>query len=535
MLFRRLHSARLRIALIAASTAGLVGGGVLVAVSAYAAVGCRIDYAVTNQWQGGFGASVTINNRGRSRSTDGRSRGPFPAGQTITQVWKAEREPEQQQQVTATDVSYNAIDRHGCEHGVRVQRLLEQLEQPGADLVHPQRHRCAPGSTAPTTAAPTTVATPPTSAPPTTTGAPPTSAPPTTGAAPSNAPPDQPGERVVQADGGPEPGRRCSVRSGSNNFVSWRMLGWEPASVSYNLYRGSTKVNSSPITNSTNYLDSGAAAGASYTVRAVINGVEQAASTPSLNLSQNFLDVPISTGRRHDAGRVAYTIRANDASVGDLDGDGQYEIVLKWDPTNSKDNSQSGYTGNVFVDAYRLNGQRLWRIDLGPQHPGRGALHPVPGVRLLTAMGRAEVAMKTGDGTVSGTGQVIGSGSAGLPELVRLHPHRSRVPDHVQRAHRRGAVHCELRAGARHGVVVGRLVRATGWTGSSPGRRPGQPAPSLIMSRGYYTRTVIAAWDFRNGSLTQRWVFDTNSAGSQYTDQGDHQLSVGDIDQGRAR
>src|SRR4029078_13207201 len=69
-----------------------------------------------------------------------------------------------------------------------------------------------------------------------------------------------------------------------------------------------------------------------------------------------------------------------------------------------------------------------------------------------------------------------------------------------------------------HGSLRGR--------GFVAGRRP-----SLIMSRGYYTRSVIAAWDFRNGSLTQRWVFDTNSAGSQYNHQGNHKLSMGDLDQ----
>src|SRR5262249_52774946 len=102
----RLRSARLRIALISAVTAGLVGGGVLVAVSAYAAVGCRIDYAVTNQWAGGFGASVTINNLGDP--INGWSLAwTFPAGQTITQVWNANANLNSST-VTATDVSYNA-------------------------------------------------------------------------------------------------------------------------------------------------------------------------------------------------------------------------------------------------------------------------------------------------------------------------------------------------------------------------------------------------------------------------------------------
>ena len=125
-----------------------------------------------------------------------------------------------------------------------------------------------------------------------------------------------------------------SVRSGSANLVSWRLLGTDPQNVSFNVYRSGTRANSSPITGATNYLDSGASAGASYTVRAVVNGSEQQDSPPALQFTNGYLDVPISV--------PSGSYVANDASVGDLDGDGQLEIVLKWDPTNAKDNAQSG-------------------------------------------------------------------------------------------------------------------------------------------------------------------------------------------------
>src|SRR6185312_7678547 len=132
----------------------------------------------------------------------------------------------------------------------------------------------------------------------------------------------------------------------------------------------------------------------------------------SLNWGQNYLDVPISPpagGTTPDG--VSYTYSPNDASVGDLDGDGQYEIVLKWDPSNAKDNSQSGYTGNVYIDAYRLNGTRLWRIDLG-RNIRAGAHYTQFQVYDYDGDGKAEVAMKTADGTRDGVGVVIGSASA---------------------------------------------------------------------------------------------------------------------------
>lgn len=140
-----------------------------------------------------------------------------------------------------------------------------------------------------------------------------------------------------------------SVRSGTGNYVGWRLLGTDPPNVAFNLYRGSTRVNASPITGSTNLLDGGAPAGASYTVRAVVGGVERAPSE-----------------------RVDRFLAAT---------------------------------------AY-LDGQR----------------------------------------------------------------------------------------------------------------------PSLVMARGYYTRTVLAAWDFRGGALTRRWTFDSNVAGSRFTGQGNHNLSVADVD-----
>ncbi|MEU6919480.1 rhamnogalacturonan lyase, partial [Streptomyces olindensis] len=203
-----------------------------------------------------------------------------------------------------------------------------------------------------------------------------------------------------------------SVHTGSGNLVSWRWLATDPADVGFNVYRGGTKLNSSPITGSTNYTDSGAPDSADYTVRPVVNGTEQGTSERALQFRSGYLDVPISPpagGTTPDG--VAYTYEANDASVGDLDGDGALDIVLKWQPTNAKDNSQSGYTGNTIVDGIKLDGTRLWRIDLG-RNIRSGAHYTQFQVYDYDGDGRAEVAMKTADGTRDGTGAVIGSASA---------------------------------------------------------------------------------------------------------------------------
>lgn len=203
-----------------------------------------------------------------------------------------------------------------------------------------------------------------------------------------------------------------AVKVSSGVFVSWRLLGTEELSVSFNLYRNGTKVNVTPITDSTNYQDNAGTTSSSYTVRAIVGGIEQSDSPAANVWANNYLDVPIQIpagGTTPDG--VSYTYSANDASVGDLDGDGEYEIVLKWDPSNSKDNSQSGYTGNVYLDAYKLNGTRLWRIDLG-KNIRAGAHYTQFLVYDFNGDGKAEVVCKTADGTVDGVGVTLGNTSA---------------------------------------------------------------------------------------------------------------------------
>jgi rhamnogalacturonan endolyase len=322
-----------------------------------------------------------------------------------------------------------------------------------------------------------------------------------------------------------------SMRSGNDNFLSWRLLASDPAGTSFDVYRGSTKVNTAPITGGTDFTDIGAPSNASYTVRPAGSST-LAASAPTTTLASTYMDVPIQIpagGTTPDG--VAYTYSANDASVGDLDGDGQYEIVLKWDPSNSKDNSQSGYTGDVYVDAYKLNGTRLWRIDLG-RNIRAGAHYTQFQVYDYDGDGKAEVVMKTADGTRDGAGTVIGSSTAdyrnssgyilsGPEYLTVFNGQTGKAMATADYVPPRGTVSSW---GDSYGNRVDRFLAGTAYVNGS--------YPSIIEARGYYTRTVISAWDFRNGALTRRWTFDSNSStnGSKWTDQGDHQLSIADVD-----
>ncbi|MGX1134405.1 rhamnogalacturonan endolyase [Streptomyces glaucescens] len=324
-----------------------------------------------------------------------------------------------------------------------------------------------------------------------------------------------------------------SVHTGSGNLVGWRWLGTDPDNVSFNVYRAGTKVNATPITGSTNYFHAGAPSHADYTVRAIVNGVEQADSVHAVQFRTGYKDVPVSPppgGTTPDG--VAYTYEANDASVGDLDGDGALEFVLKWQPTNAKDNSQSGYTGPTIVDGIRLDGSRMWRIDLG-RNIRSGAHYTQFQVYDYDGDGKAEIAMKTADGTKDGTGAVIGSASADHrnssgyvlsgPEYLTMFDGRTgKAMGTVDYVPARGTVSSW---GDSYGNRVDRFLAGTAYLDGS--------RPSLIMARGYYTRTVVAAWDWRGGAFTRRWTFDTNSStnsGKGYDGQGSHSLSVGDVD-----
>ncbi|GGN08273.1 rhamnogalacturonan lyase [Lentzea pudingi] len=329
------------------------------------------------------------------------------------------------------------------------------------------------------------------------------------------------------------PGRGLvSIRSAQGNFVSWQLLGSDAADVAFNVYRDGVRVNRAPLTTATSYLDTGAPPTATYSVRPVSGGVEPAAATRSVGTLATSRDVPlqIPSGGTTPSGE-AYTYVANDVSAGDLDGDGEQDLVLKWDPTNAKDNSQSGYTGNVYLDAYKLNGTRLWRIDLG-RNIRAGAHYTQFQVFDYDGDGRAEVAVKTADGTRSGTGQVIGNAGAdhrnssgyvlaGPEYLSVFRGTDGAVLDTENYVPPRGNVSSW---GDNYGNRADRFLAGTAYVDGS--------RPSIVMARGYYTRSVISVWDFRGGQLTQRWTFDsaTQSNRSAWEGKGNHQLSVADVD-----
>lgn len=332
--------------------------------------------------------------------------------------------------------------------------------------------------------------------------------------------------------------------------LSWRYLSSDPISTSFNIYRNGQKIAEVPASTGTFYRDTYSGTDAArYTVKAVVDGVESDQLSGHYSLPANapigYIDIPLN--KPADGITPAgdsYTYSANDASMGDVDGDGEFEIILKWNPSNAHDNAHDGYTGNVIFDCYRLTGEHLWRIDLG--HNVRAGAHYTQFMVFdLDGDNCAEVVMKTSDGTVDGRGKLIGDATADYREKgFASEEFPGRTPRNQGRI---------LTGNEYLTVFNGRTGEAMQTIDYAPAR--GNLAdwgdtranrsdrflacvayldgvhPSVVMCRGYYTRAVLAAFDWDGKELKERWIFDSNNPGCEaYAGQGNHNLRVGDVD-----
>jgi rhamnogalacturonan endolyase len=317
-------------------------------------------------------------------------------------------------------------------------------------------------------------------------------------------------------------------RSDEAIYIGWRMLGTEPESIAFNVYRDGSRVNDLPIADSTNLVDDQGTSESTYSVRAVIDGSGTAPSESTAVWANNYLTIPLQTPEGY---------RPNDASVGDLDGDGTYEVVLH-QAGRSRDNASRGTTDPPILEAYRLDGTFLWRINLGT-NIREGAHYTQFMVYDLDGDGKAEVACKTADGTADGAGVVIGDANADWvnqdgkildgPEFFTIFDGRTgaalATADYIPP---RGNVSGWGGVGGNgsndsNGNRADRMLACVAYLDGT--------RPSVVMCRGYYGRSVLAAWDWRDGKLTSRWVFDSATPGlEKYSGQGNHNLTVADVD-----
>ncbi|MBB4106210.1 rhamnogalacturonan lyase [Pedobacter zeae] len=330
-----------------------------------------------------------------------------------------------------------------------------------------------------------------------------------------------------------------AVRQNNDSvYVGWRMLGTDADDIAFNLYRKTgnnpaVKLNHDPIVKSTNFVDARGKFDLpnSYFVKPVLKGRELEASKAFTLIAKapvrQYLTIPLKTPEGYSP---------NDASVGDLDGDGEYEIVLH-QTGRSRDNSSNGPTDPPIFQAYKLDGTFLWEINLG-KNIREGAHYTQFMVYDLDGDGIAEMVCKTADGTVDGKGRVIGDATKDWrnpngkildgPEFLTVFSGRT-----GEALSTTGYIPARGNIGAWGGKggngkndnTGNRVDRFNACVAYLDGIHP-----SVVMCRGYYGRTVLAAWDWRNGKLTSRWVFDSKDAKNPFSGQGNHNLTVADVD-----
>jgi rhamnogalacturonan endolyase len=337
-------------------------------------------------------------------------------------------------------------------------------------------------------------------------------------------------------------------------YVGWRLFANDADDVGFNVYRSIDnkiiKLNDKPVTSSTNFIDEhpDLSKQNSYFIKPVLNGIELQQSKlfrlTANSSAQQYLSVPLQIPNGGEVMGSKYTYSANDASVADLDGDGEYEIILKWDPSNARNPPQTGFTGNTIVDAYKLNGKLLWRIDLG-KNIRSGAAYTQFMVYDYDGDGKAEMMCKTADGTIDGKGKIVGDSSkdwrtygdakgnmygkvADGQEYITVFDGRTGT-----------ALATEKYLSTRYPLNGWGGIGGNGGNDNTASRSDRFTAcvayldgklPSAVFVRGWYGRSVLAAWDWRNGKLTSRWVFDSKDSSNPYSGMGNHNLTVADVD-----
>ena len=333
-------------------------------------------------------------------------------------------------------------------------------------------------------------------------------------------------------------------------YFSWRMTLDDAPDLQFDIYRSTNgetaiKLNKEPISKTADFLDEDTDFKATNHWILKADNKEVATWTHSAEEELHpYLSIPI---RKPEDGEIAgehFSYTANDCSIGDLDGDSEYEIILKWSPSNSKRPPQRGFTGNTYLDAYKMDGTLLWRIDLGPNIRS-GAATTNFLVFDFNGDGRAEICCKTGDGTVDGTGHTIGDNQADWRTWDKESPTYGKIvngPEYLTVFEGKTGKELDTKE------YIPTRYPVDGWGGiggncgndNTGGRSDRFTAgvafldgktPSPVMVRGWYGRTVVCAWTFTNSTLKSIWTFDSAAPGLEgYSGMGNHSVTIADFD-----
>lgn len=364
-----------------------------------------------------------------------------------------------------------------------------------------------------------------------------------------------------------------AVKTNDGVYLSWRLLGTESlTNQAFDIYRDSEKIYTTGEHDATCYTDSKGTADNKYTVVPKGEAIDKTeavdvwtTNTTYKGRSVAYKDIAFKVP---DGGKAPkdeeYTYTANDMSVGDLDGDGEYEYIVKWDPSNSKDNSVKGYTGNVYLDAYELDGTLLWRIDLGVNIRA-GAHYTQYMVYDFDGDGKSEVILKTAPGSKDGEGNYVSKAGKNITKGDDKKDYRN--SSGLLMGKDGGPEYLTVFNGETGAAMQTvdfdpprSILTSSEWGDSYANRSERYLAavayldgvhPSVVMTRGYYTYVYAAAYTWDGTDLKEQWL-STNTPTEEnggtgctvkYADgtsknntnktlyaQGAHSVSVADVD-----
>ncbi len=330
-----------------------------------------------------------------------------------------------------------------------------------------------------------------------------------------------------------------AVKKDEGMFLSWRFLGTDDEDIKFNVYKNGEKLNEKAIGDVTNYTDDTYKSGDTYTLVPVVSGEEVADETETaLVFEGEYLSIPV---KQYEAG--GYDI--NDASVGDLDGDGQYEIVVRRDPVEMRSQNKTEYP---LFEAYELDGTHLWTINLGPNEVNSVDLNFI--VYDLNGDGKAEVVMRSFEGTTDGVGNVIGdtnddgrtnyawpSGKIvvnkdrsylyGQPEFLSMYDGETGAE--IARTDLLPTMEPleSWYLSSKEGNIVKRASHFVFCVAYLDGE-----TPSIVHFRGAWAACKLAAWNIVDDDFNLLWTVDCekkNSLDNLYN-TGYHSIAVADVD-----
>ena len=312
-----------------------------------------------------------------------------------------------------------------------------------------------------------------------------------------------------------------AVKTNTGILVSWRSLVNDASDLGFDVYRGDTKLTSSPITTKTNFLDESGQAGDTYTIKSTAG---EEFSVTAWDSMYKTIAVNRPPATKDASGGLTGRYRPDELSLGDVDGDGEFEMIIKWLPDNQRDSGKEGKASPTYLTCNRMDGTQLWRINLG--HNIRSGNHTMTFlVYDFDGDGKAEMICRTAAGSTDGKGNYVSEAGAndikstdntktyqnskgyvtGGEEFLTVFNGETGAAMHT-------IWYCPNRAGGENGGAAsinnfwgdnygGRAERFNAAVAYLDGANP-----TAILQRGYYTQCYIWAVDWNGTELKTRWL-----------------------------